>query len=371
MTLAHEFTWIRDNQALAALCTECAGRDAVFIDTEFVRRTTFFAKVGLIQIATGEDYYLIDPLLIDSWQPLSDLLVNPAVIKVMHSCSEDVDVFHHLLGVQPAPLFDTQIACALAGLDYGLGFARMVAHFCDIELDKGETTSNWLARPLSDSQCQYAVADVVWLIPCYRQLHSLLTQQARLAWVIEDGANMIRNHVCMQSAESLYTRMKGIGKLNPQELAICKHLCAWRDNTSRELDRPKSRVISDPEIISLARKPPYDNNSLDSYGFGYGWTKRFAKPAVAAVRLGQNEAKEDCPDYIDYERQAKPLLTAMRAIVKTVATDLKLADTALAGKKDLLALLASLKQNDSLSPAMSGWRKSLVGEKLQQLVRDF
>lgn len=371
MKLAHEFTWIRDDDALAALCIDCASRDAVFIDTEFVRRTTFFAKVGLIQIATGEHYYLVDPLLIDNWQPLQALLTNTAVVKVMHSCSEDVDVFYNLLGVEPTPLFDTQIACAIAGLDYGLGFAKMAAHFCDIELDKGETTSDWIARPLTDSQCQYAVADVVWLIPCYRQLMSLLTEQGRVDWVIEDSAHMVRNHVCMQSADSLYKRMKGIGNLNSRQLAVCKYVCAWRDEIARELDRPKTRVISDSEIISLAKKPPYDARDLENYGFAYGWMKRYAKPALAAVRLGQNEAEADCPSYTDYERQAKQLLVALRTEVKATASQLQLPDTALAGKKDLLSLLASVKQTDALNPEMLGWRKTLVGDKLAQIVRDF
>lgn len=370
MKLAHSFTWICDNQALADLCALCARREAVFIDTEFVRRTTFFAKVGLIQIATGEDYYLVDPLAIDAWQPLQALMTDPNVVKVMHSCSEDVDVFHNLLGVAPSPLFDTQIACSLAGLDYGMGFAKMVAHFCDIELDKGETTSDWLARPLTDSQCQYAVADVVWLIPCYRQLMALLQALGRQAWVLEDSAQLVASHVCTQAPDTLYKRMKGIGRLKPQQLAICRSVCAWRDTTARELDRPKNRLISDAEIIAIAKRPPYDSHDFERNGFGFGWIKRYGKPVLEALRQGQNIGAANYPQQTDYEHEYRPIYKAMKAEVGAVAGRMQLAENALAGKKELLNLLESMLTQQTLSPEMQGWRKPIIGETLAHIVRD-
>ena len=151
------------------------GVDVVIVDTEFMRRNTFFPQVALVQLCFsggGADgtAWLIDPLCIDDPEPLARLLEDPAVTKVLHSASEDLEVFQSWLGVLPRPLFDTQKAAALAGMEFGMGYRALVLALCEEDLPKGETRSDWLQRPLTESQCHYAAQDVSWLLSVYRLL---------------------------------------------------------------------------------------------------------------------------------------------------------------------------------------------------------
>ncbi len=361
-----DFQWLNNDTDLKAACEHWSQQAHIFIDTEFVRRTTFYARVGLIQIGDEQHNYLLDPLNINDWGPFSDLLKNTNVVKVMHSASEDVDVFYHLLGVSPVPLFDTQIACGISGMDAGIGFAKMVLEFCQVSLDKGETTSDWLARPLSDKQCQYAVADIAYLKPCYKALCKRLEQQQRFNWVLEDSQHMINNHVCLLPADSLYRRMKGTGRLSNRELAICQYLCAWRDTHAKALDKPKSRIIKDADVLSLAKRPPVNiEQFVHSETFSHGWKARFAETALQAIQMAQALPQEDLPLVVDDDDKAtKKILSVLRNIISHHAEQYGIAETSLASKKDLLSLIKSVKAENALNIEMAGWRKSIVGDRL-------
>jgi hypothetical protein len=161
--VAIDIHWIRDNDSLGQHCAEWQHLPFVALDTEFMRVDTFYPIAGLIQIGDGERAYLIDPLTIDNWQPLAALLENPAVVKVLHACSEDLEVLLRLTGSLPAPLFDTQLAAAYLNLGFSMGYSRLVKEVLDLDLPKGETRSDWLQRPLSETQISYAAEDAhIW-----------------------------------------------------------------------------------------------------------------------------------------------------------------------------------------------------------------
>ena len=169
--MSMEWELIESDDALHAMLDGVADCTVVAIDTEFMRRNTFYPQVALVQLCFGDKAWLVDPLQITDPSPLAQLLVNPAVTKVLHSASEDLEVFGHWLGVLPDPLFDSQRASALLDRGFGLGYRALVQAICDVDLPKGETQSNWLQRPLTESQCEYAAQDVAWLLPVWRDLY--------------------------------------------------------------------------------------------------------------------------------------------------------------------------------------------------------
>ena len=190
--MAIDIHWIRDNDSLGQFCAQWQQLPFVALDTEFMRVDTFYPIAGLLQIGDGERAFLIDPLTIDNWQPLAQLLENPAVVKVLHACSEDLEVLLRLTGSLPAPLFDTQLAAAYLNLGFSMGYSRLVSEVLGIDLPKGETRSDWLQRPLSETQISYAAEDAVHLAELFVRLRPKLSDD-KYAWVLEDGAELVAN----------------------------------------------------------------------------------------------------------------------------------------------------------------------------------
>ena len=188
--MAIEIHWIRDDQSLAEHCRDWHQLPFVAVDTEFMRVDIFYPKAGLIQIGDGQRAFLIDPLLIGNWQPLADLLEDCGVVKVLHACSEDLEVLLRLTGKLPQPLFDTQLAAGYLNLGFSMGYSRLVQEVLGIELPKGETRSDWLQRPLSETQISYAAEDAVHLAELFTVLRPRLSDD-KYAWVLEDGAELV------------------------------------------------------------------------------------------------------------------------------------------------------------------------------------
>ena len=182
---AASISWIDTDAELQAAAERWREHAVIGIDTEFQRTDTFFPLPGLYQVAAGERVYLLDPLAIKAWQPFVDCLVNPAVTKIMHACSEDLELIHHHLGVVPQNVFDTQLANAFQSTDYSTSYANLVEQLLGESLGKHETRSNWLRRPLSDKQLRYAWEDVAFLADLHSALVARLTELGRRAWFDE------------------------------------------------------------------------------------------------------------------------------------------------------------------------------------------
>ena len=162
--------WVDNDQQLASLCASWMRQPIIGVDTEFMRSDTFFPHIGLLQIADADGAYLIDPLKIRDKSSLIEVLKQPSVIKVIHSCSQDLAVFHHYLGIFPEPIFDTQVAAAFVGHGLAISYANLLKNLLDIDIPKQETRSNWLQRPLSKAQLHYAALDAIYLLPIYHQM---------------------------------------------------------------------------------------------------------------------------------------------------------------------------------------------------------
>ena len=225
--MAIDIHWIRDDAELAQQCAAWRAQPFVVLDTEFMRVDTFYPIAGLVQVGDGRQAALIDPLCIRDWSPFAALLDDPAVVKVLHACSEDLEVFQRLTGTLPQPLFDTQLAAAYLNLGFSMGYSRLVQALLGVDLPKGETRSDWLQRPLSDMQVRYAAEDVQHLVEVYRALDERLSAEKR-GWLLEDGAELVANLRREVDPDEMYRDGKLAWKLSRQQLAVYRALYAWR-----------------------------------------------------------------------------------------------------------------------------------------------
>ena len=248
--------FIRDQAHLEQACEAWFQQSALALDTEFVRTNTFYPKLGLLQLADDSHCYLIDPLEIHDWTQFIRVLLNPDCEIVMHSGGEDLTVLLTSFGALPGSFFDTQVACAYAGLGFSLSYQALVQNLVGKELPKDQTRSNWLKRPLTDSQLKYAANDVCYLLPLYRELKDRLKQRGFLEYLQQDAAQQVANSLAQEQPETwegLYAGISNAWKLKDKSLACLQNLCVWREQEARSRDRPKNWIAKDNELFALAR----------------------------------------------------------------------------------------------------------------------
>lgn len=366
--MAIDIQWISDNQSLAQYCTQWQGLAFVALDTEFMRVDTFYPIAGLIQVSEGERAYLIDPLLISDWTPFAALLENPEVIKVVHACSEDLEVFLRLTGSLPAPLFDSQIAAGYLNLGFSMGYSRLVKAVLDIELPKGETRSDWLKRPLSETQVSYAAEDVLHLAHVYRELQAKLSPE-KAQWVLEDCADMVANLGREVDPQEAYRDAKLAWKLSRAQLAVLRELCAWREREARARNQPRNRILREHSLWPLAKTQPDNLQSLARIEEMHPKTVRqdgeFILQLIKdAAALPASAWPEALPEPLPIE--ASGILKKLRAIGQREAERLDIAPELMLRKKILEALLKSGYPTGpyELPDSLTGWRRELMGQAL-------
>ncbi|SDF07346.1 ribonuclease D [Phytopseudomonas seleniipraecipitans] len=363
-----EILWIRDNASLAEHCSAWRKQPFVALDTEFMRVDTFYPIAGLLQVSEGARAYLIDPLLIDDWSSFAALLEDREVVKVVHACSEDLEVLLRLTGSLPAPLFDSQLAAGYLNLGFSMGYSRLVQAVLDIELPKGETRSDWLQRPLSDTQVSYAAEDVVHLAELYRRLQDKLPAEKN-AWILEDGAELVANLGREIPAEEAYRDAKLAWKLSRAQLAVLRALCTWRERQARARNQPRNRILREHSLWPLARQQPSDLVSLARIEDMHPKTVRQDGETILqmireAAALPQSEWPPALPEPLPLESTA--LLKKLRAVGQREGERLDIAPELMLRKKTLEALLKSGYPNGPyrLPESLRGWRRELMGQAL-------
>ena len=363
------YTLITSNEDLAEASRLWAEAPVLGLDTEFVRTNTFFHKLGLIQVSDSRTSWLVDPLAARDLTPLAAVFRSPGV-KVLHSASEDMEVFYRNLGVLPEPLFDTQIAGALAGAGAFLSYQKIVAAYLGVELAKEETRTDWIARPLSAAQLAYAAEDVAFLVPLYERLRSDLEAQGRLSWPFEDSAALLDTSRFEEDSEGAYLRVKGAGRLDRRQLAALRSLAAWRDREARKRDLPRSFVLKEDLLLALATRRPKvlrDLQKLPSYDPRQG--ARDAETWLQIIEEAEALPEAELPPRIT----GKPLSPAVRDLenrlrdrVRKTAARLNVPPEVLAPRRTLDALLRLTvgKDDPRLPRELEGWRREVIGEDL-------
>ncbi|WP_296270516.1 ribonuclease D [Pseudomonas sp. UBA6323] len=366
--MANDIHWILDDAGLAEHCAAWQALPFVALDTEFMRVDTFYPIAGLLQVSAGEGAYLIDPLRISDWRPFAALLEAPGVVKVLHSCSEDLEVFLRLTGSLPAPLFDTQLAAGYLNLGFSMGYSRLVQALLDIELPKGETRSDWLQRPLSELQVRYAAEDVLHLVEVYRALMARLAPQ-KVEWVLEDGAELVANLSREVAPEDAWRDAKLAWKLSRQQQAVLRALCAWREREARSRNQPRNRVLREHSLWPLARTQPDNLVALARIEDMHPKTVRqdgetLLKLIREAAALPPEQWPEALPEPLPIEASA--LLKKLRAVGQREGERLDIVPELMLRKKTLEALLKSGFPNGpyQLPDSLRGWRRELMGQAL-------
>lgn len=361
--------WISGDAALAEACQQWAKAPVLALDTEFVRTETYYAHLGLVQVALAGRCSLVDPLTISDWSPLVEILENPAIIKVFHSLSEDAEVLLHSIGAKVAPVFDTQIAAALLNHDLQMGFARLVAAEFDVQLPKEATRSDWLQRPLDAVQCEYAAADVYWLEKLFDRLAPTLREQNRFDWVIEDS-NRAAEDSLPTDPSVYYLRLRGAWKLKGERLLALQQLAQWRESEARARNVNRSRILADAEIIQIADSLPTSHTALGQLKGLHPRKVRLHGQAVLDILVEAKSApRERWPSRVPGPLPVvqADLMRALKERLAQLAEQLAVPVEVLARRKQLEALVRSGSQgNYQLPPALQGWRQSLVAQPLVQ-----
>ncbi|MGX9461515.1 ribonuclease D [Shewanella sp. A14] len=364
------FEYINDEASLLSLVEQYQQSTLLVLDTEFVRTRTYYAKLGLIQAYDGKTLALIDPVAIADLTPFWQLLTDPNIVKLVHSCSEDLEVFAHYGECQPTPLFDSQIAASLAGLGHGLGYAKLVEACLQVEIDKGESRTDWMKRPLTEAQLQYAANDVYYLYKLYPQLQQKLFESQRIDWLFEEGKRMTEGRMSLPDGDTIYLKVKNAFQLNGQQLAYLKVLAKWRLNKAVNRNLALGFVVKDHALIALAKKQPTTLAELSQLADLTEQEKRIHGKDLLSVMATADLT--NLPEEVD--------IVALKSGYKSAFKDIKSRLTELCAQEDVALEFVGSKRHihefllwlyhkkQTPTPLLlSGWRGQLIGDLLADI----
>ena len=364
-TISYRF--ICSDEQLAEQCQSWLKSPYLALDTEFMRVDTFYPKAALIQVQDENNCWLIDPLRISQWQPFANVLSCESVLKVLHACSEDLDVFLNLTGEIPYPLMDTQVALAFLGETLSTGYQRMTEAWLQISLPKEETRSDWLQRPLTDAQCEYAAADVYYLYQIWPLIQQRLKDQNREIWCREECIQIARQASQPVDDEFYYLRIKQAWKLSQEKLAVLQNLAAWREKEVRERNQPRGRLLNDGQLWLLAFKLPSSHYELSRIeGLRPAVIKKEGDQILELIRLGRERSQALWPvsipspvgqPYRDWSKSLKKL-------VRGIAESNSLPPELLVRKRQLEQVLNRAVRGELgvMPEEWRGWREELIGQ---------
>ncbi len=366
--------YIEDDSSLVDLCQQLAQASVLAVDTEFVRTRTLYPKLGLLQVCDGKSVALIDPIAISDLSPFWQLLTDQAIKKVLHACSEDLEVFLTQANCRPVNLIDSQVMMSFLGHGLSIGYAATVAHYLSVELDKSDSRTDWTKRPLSDSQLSYASADVSYLFQLFPLLEQELRQTPWYQAAQQETELMIEKKFTEIDEDELYRSVKMSWRLNPKQLNNLKFLARWRYQQAQKRDLPINFVAKDPTLIAVAQKAPKSTAAMASLEGVDVQDVRYKGKAMLAV-LNQ-ASKVDVAEHpkkiarLDEYPGYKQTYKKVKNFVARQAEKHQQAPENLASKKQINQFLSwhyrlngeqQAKENIDI---LSNWRASLFGELL-------
>lgn len=360
---------ISDQAALAAFCARLQNEPYITVDTEFMREKTYWPQLCLVQIAGPEEAWAIDPLAegIDL-SPLYDVMTNESVLKVFHAARQDVEIFHHLSGAVPKPLFDTQVAAMVCGFGDSVSYENLATQLAKAKIDKSMRFTDWSVRPLSDNQIMYALADVTHLRVIYEKLRKRLADNGRLEWVAAEMAFLADPATYRADPEESWQRLKP-RTTSGRFLQVLKNLAAWRETEAQAKDLPRQRIVKDETLLEIAARTP---SSVDDLARMRGMTRgtaegRFGQAIIKVIAEAKSVPESlwpSLPDKADLPRGLGPMTDLLKVLLKLKSDQHDVAQKLIASSSDL-DLLAS--DDNAKIPALEGWRRALFGEDALRL----
>ncbi len=334
---------IESSGAMDALISELENEKIIAVDTEFFRETTYYPQLALVQIATDSIVACIDPLAFDAKPALQKILLDKNLIKIFHSCSQDMEVLFYYLGEAPTAIYDTQIANALLTEHQQIGYASLVENELGVQLDKSQTRTNWLQRPLTTAQIHYAGDDVFYLYQLQQVLDEKLDDLGRKAWFDEENLNLQTDENSFQVAiDKLWQRVRGSSRLNRKQLAIVQSIAHWREKFAQELDKTRRKALADDVVIQIALNPPANIEALNSFlARNYNITQLHKQQLFDAIETALELPEESWPQnrFNSLDNEQKALLKTLQQLVNNKAEELNISSAMLYTKKDLEKLI--------------------------------
>jgi ribonuclease D len=363
-----DYEYIDSEAALARFCDELRRADCCAIDTEFIRESTYYPELALIQVASDTVLGCIDPLAIEDFSALIEALTDTSLLKVFHSSSQDLEILYQRFGQVPQPVFDTQLAAAVLGYNHQISYADLVQQICGVQLEKKHTRANWTRRPLSRDELDYAMDDVRYLLEVYRSLESRLEETRRRGWIDKDLRAMSDPANYEVDVESLWKRLRGVQKLKGERLQIASLLCQWRENEARRSNRPRRWIAKDDTIVEIARHKPADLKALGR--IPELPDKTVKRHGEMLLKIVAQAAQSDSAEWPRHDR--KPALDTaelalgdcLMGLCRAIADENDIALATLATRKDIDNLI----QNQKSSRLTQGWRFEMAGEKLLEFI---
>jgi len=355
---------IKKPAELVALCSDLGQASAVYLDTEFVGEGRYYPEVGAIQIATDERAALIDPLAVRDLSPLFDVLLAHGIEKVVHAGIQDLAIFFRMMGRPVAPVFDVQIAAALLGYEEQISLANLVHRATGRSLKKSHAFTDWLRRPLTDKQLEYALEDVRCLAPVHDHLVEELGERGRLSWAREEFRALERAaRFVPADPREMYRQMRGVERLTGEELSRLREIVAWREETARELNVPVPRICMDAVLTELARRPRDTVGALaEVRGLRSDQVRRFGRGMIEALRGGADTPPPRLERPPSLPQGMEPTVDFLVLCLRSLSAERQISPGLLANRADLTAVV--LHGERAHVPLLRGWRRKAVGEAL-------
>ncbi len=361
---------ITDTQALTEFCDRLKGCDYITVDTEFMREKTYWPILCLVQVAGPDEAKAIDSLAdgIDL-TPLFELMADESILKVFHAARQDLEIFHHLSGNIPTPVFDTQVAAMVCGFGDSVGYETLISKLTQASIDKGSRFTDWALRPLSERQITYAMGDVTHLRPAYEKLAKRLYDNGREGWLDEEMAVLTTPATYEGTPRERFRRIK-IRSASPRNLAVLRELAAWREDEAQRRDLPRNRILRDEALVEIAHHAPKTTEQLTrTRGLGDNLAKgSYGQQILDAVKAGQAVPDKDCPKLHSkpqIPRGLGPVTDLLKVLLKMKSEDSDVASKLLASAADI-ELLAAFGEDADVR-ALHGWRREVFGEDALKL----
>jgi len=361
---------ITEPSQLSACLDHLATAPVIGFDTEFVGEDSYRPELCLVQVATAEQLFVIDPFSVGPLDNFWKLLLDPQRTTVLHAGREDIRICHFQSGRPPAHVFDLQLAAGLAGLTYPIGYAGLVLDLLGQRMMKGQTLTDWRRRPLSPAQVRYAFDDVVYLLPAWKKLTERLKRAKRTEWAAEEFATATARATLDEVAAERWRKVKGIGGLDRRGLAVAREVFQWREQFAERVNRPARQVLRDDLLAEIARRGPTKHEDLTAYR---GLPNREVDAILEAILRAKALAPEKYPqpEARDYD---PPHVVMLGSFLGVVLADWcirnKLAPNLVASGADLKALVRSHVDREPPPeiPLTRGWRAAVVLPELQAIL---
>ena len=357
---------INDSQTIIDLCSKANLAGVVGLDTEFMREKAYYAELCLIQLSIQNEYFLIDAIALnkddDAFHCLAELISSSKIVKIIHSSSQDVEVLSQFFNIKPRAVFDTQVAAGFCGYDGQIGYANLVMAVCDVELDKSQTRTNWLQRPLSQQQLDYAVNDVVYLQTLYEKFVDELSHLQRQEWFAEECELIVQSSIDNQDPDKAYRRMNG-SHLPLKNQHLLFFLSSLREQNAQSSNKPRPWILKDADIYEIANALPNNHQALFSLDVSAGFVKRNADNIIQFVLDIEDKPKMLWPAVKPFTHEQKAQVKKCSLKLSEISENTGVSRNLIANRKDIESYISGRGARFE-----HGWRAQLVGDELSSFL---